>query len=311
MISAADRSALVRAAEASIQAGSKSFRLASRLFDRRTREHAWLLYAWCRACDDISDGQVMGHGAQRLGQSQERLSHLRVQTARALRGETTGEMAFDALGLVARECRIPQRLIEDHLEGFAMDARDWRPRSEEDLLTYCYYVAGAVGCMMAVIMGVDPDDRDTLDRASDLGIAFQLANIARDMSEDDAIGRNYLPVEWMVEMDVSPGQHMKPMYRPRMGVLARRLASYAADYEASARVGAARLPARARWAVLAAANIYGEIAREVALRGAHAWDYRVVVPRRRKLALLARAWIEARRDPPTASREGLWTRAAY
>ena len=53
--------------------------------------------------------------------------------------------------------------------------------AEDDLLRYCYHVAGAVGCMMAVVMGVAPDDEETLRRAADLGIAFQLANIARDI----------------------------------------------------------------------------------------------------------------------------------
>jgi phytoene synthase len=57
------REALVATAGETIARGSKSFRLASRLFDRTTRERAWLLYAWCRHCDDISDGQTLGHDA--------------------------------------------------------------------------------------------------------------------------------------------------------------------------------------------------------------------------------------------------------
>ena len=56
------RDALVATAQASIARGSRSFAAASRLFGRRTRERAWLLYAWCRACDDIADGQDHGHG---------------------------------------------------------------------------------------------------------------------------------------------------------------------------------------------------------------------------------------------------------
>ena len=102
-------------------------------------------------------------------------------------------MPFDALGIVARECRIPRRAVDDHLDGFALDAKGWTPETEEDLLRYCFHVAGAVGVMMALVMGVDPDDSDTLDRASDLGLAFQLANIARDISADAAEGRVYLP----------------------------------------------------------------------------------------------------------------------
>ena len=73
--------------------------------------------------------------------------------------------------------------------------------------------------MMAVVMGVDPDDDATLDRACDLGLAFQLANIARDIEEDDRSGRCYLPEEWLVEMDFPPGQHMKPPFRARLAVL--------------------------------------------------------------------------------------------
>jgi 15-cis-phytoene synthase len=296
------RAELVVAAGETIRRGSKSFHLASHLFDQVTRERAWLLYGWCRACDDLADGQVLGHDAVVVRDPAERLDAIRTLTARTLAGEETGEAPFDGLGIVAAECAIPLRWIEDHIEGFALDARDWRPRSEADMLRYCYHVAGVVGCMMAVVMGVGPEDEDTLSRAADLGLAFQLANIARDLSEDDAIGRCYLPEEWLAEMDIPPGQHMKPPYRERMGVLGRRLGGLAAGYEASARIGARRLPFRSRWAVLAAAAIYGEIAREVARRGAHAWDRRVVVKRRRQLLLLARAgWQAAQMRPAGAS----------
>ena len=85
-----------------------------------------------------------------------------------------------------------------------MVSRDWRPRSTRDLMRYCWHVAGAVGVMMAKVMGVRSDDGDTLDRAADLGFAFQLANIARDIAEDDAADRCYIPVEWLVEEDIEP-----------------------------------------------------------------------------------------------------------
>lgn len=304
-----ERAALVAAAGATIARGSKSFSLASRLFDRPTRERAWLLYAWCRACDDLADGQELGHGADAGADTRAGVAHLIAQTERALAGEPTGEVPFDALRLVAAECAIPHRLIRDHLEGFALDAREWRPRSEADMLTYCYHVAGAVGCMMAVAMGVPPEREEVLDRACDLGIAFQLANIARDLSEDDAIGRCYLPVEWLVEMDLPPGEHMKPPYRDRMGVLARRLAALAARYEESGRAGAPALPFRSRWAVLAAAGIYGDIARQVARRGAHAWDRRIVVGGGSKLGWIGKALLQARAaEAGGSSRAGLWTR---
>lgn len=306
------RDALVATAGETIARGSKSFAAASKLFDRRTRERAWLLYAWCRQCDDVMDGQALGGEMSAVDDPAHRLAAIRVGTARALAGESVGEMAFDAIGTVSRETDLPRAFIDDHLEGFALDAQDWRPRSEADLLRYSYHVAGAVGCMMAVIMGVDPADEDTLDRASDLGIAFQLANIARDLEEDARAGRCYLPQEWLAELDVPPGEHMRPIYRGRMAAAARWLLQLVEEYEASARVGARRLAPRSRWAVLSAAGIYGDIAREVARRGERAWDARVVTSKADKLRWIGRSGVGALRKEVARgsreSRDGLWTR---
>ena len=176
-----DRPALVAHARETIAKGSQSFAAASKLFDPATRERAQLLYTWCRACDDIADGQQLGHGMSPVADASAKLSLMRTRTAQALAGEPTGDPAFDALGVVAAETRLPARYAHDLIDGFALDAQEWRPRSEADLMRYCYHVAGAVGCMMAVVMGVDPADEATLDRACDLGLAFQLANIARDV----------------------------------------------------------------------------------------------------------------------------------
>ena len=178
------RQRLVEDAQRTIAAGSKSFRFASQIFDLKTRERSWLLYAWCRACDDVTDGQTLGHDAQAPDQPAERLAFLRTNTDKALAGQPTGLVPFDALATVAAEVAIPADLPHDHLAGFARDAAGWSPATEAELLSYCYQVAGAVGVMMAHVMGVPAAERDTLDRASDLGIAFQLANIARDIVDD-------------------------------------------------------------------------------------------------------------------------------
>ena len=303
------RRALVKAARRSIRHGSKSFALASALFDRRTREHAWLLYAWCRACDDLADGQVMGHGMHVVPDPATRLAFIRDKTTLALAGEPTGEAAFDGFGLVARECAIPRGLAEDLIGGFALDTEGWKPRSENALYLYCYHVAGVVGIMMALVMGVSPDDEATLDRACDLGMAFQLANIARDIREDGAAGRCYLPVSWLAEMNIPPGEQFHPAHRHRLAMLAQRLTNRAAAYEASGRAGTAALPFRAAWAVLAAAGIYGDIGRAVAKAGESAWDRRVTISKAAKVAWVGKAFVQALRRRPSGNRPPeLWTR---
>jgi phytoene synthase len=275
------RDDLVAGAYEAIAQGSKSFRMASRLFDRATRERAWLLYCWCRHCDDVCDGQALGH---RTGLAP--TGDVESSTRRALAGETVGELPFDALAALLAECPIPERYLLDHLQGFALDTQGWRPADEGDLLRYCYHVAGAVGCMMAIVMGVDPDDEETLRRASDLGIAFQLSNIARDVADDHRAGRCYLPQAWLAEASLTRASLLRDESRDRLVALVARVCSLADAYEASAREGVSRLPFRSRWAVLSAAGIYGRIGRRVAALGSGAWDRRVVVRKREKAAIM-------------------------
>lgn len=283
------RDEIVAAARESIENGSKSFRAASRLFDPQTRDRAHLLYCWCRHCDDVADGQVYGFGSAVRGN----VSVLRGLTRQVVQGEEVDDLPFRALGALLRECPIPGRFLEDHLDGFALDEIGWRPTSEEDLALYCYHVAGAVGCMMAILMGVPADDEETLERAADLGIAFQLSNVARDIREDQLAGRCYLPNDWLEEFSVDPGELFEQENRPALAAMAQRLVDGVKIYEQSARKGVGRLPFRCRLAVLAALRIYGAIGRRVGNLGSDAWDQRVTISKTRKLAFLVPTVAEA------------------
>ena len=196
--------ALAHSSRAAIKTGSRSFAAAAALFPPEIRGDAEGLYAWCRHCDDVIDGQVMGHGMRALAPAtgQSRLTELQDKTRAALAGETMEDPAFAAFQAVARRRSIPQAYALALLEGFAMDVAERRYDTIEDTLEYCWHVAGVVGAMMALVMGVAPDDLDTLRRAQDLGLAFQLTNIARDVVEDAQNGRVYLPGAWLAEAGV-------------------------------------------------------------------------------------------------------------
>ena len=282
-----DRAALVAFAQESIARGSKSFRFASRLFDRTTRERVWLLYAWCRKCDDMADGQDHGGAMAVVDDPLERLAIIRDLTAKALEGTPTGEPAFDCLGIVAQECGLTAKMAEDVIEGFALDAADWHPRRETDLYRYCYHVAGAVGVMMAVVMGVSPDEEATLDRACDLGLAFQLANIARDIVEDAQRGRCYVPSEW--------GLTLRGMSAPRSAeergvafTALRRLLALSDDFYAFARSGISAIPRHNRRAIRIAAALYQGIGRKILRQGPNLyWQGRTFLTRPEKIRILA------------------------
>lgn len=272
--------------------GSKSFALASLLFRPNMRRHAHMLYAWCRHCDDVIDGQNLGFGetvaAGRDGVPEaDDLRSLWEQTEAAYRGDLPTTWQFEALQVVAMETGMPAQHAFDLLRGFEMDVHQHSYDCLEDTLRYSYHVAGVVGVMMAIVMGVDPQDDETLDRASDLGIAFQLTNIARDVIDDAAIGRVYMPGDWLREEGVSPHPRHVLDERNREAVwrAARRLLQEADKYYASSGPGVRRLPLRAGFAVAAARRVYRDIGRVVRVRGSRAWDHRARTSRRRKLAL--------------------------
>ncbi len=304
-----EREELVEEAGKAIAKGSRSFSIASRLFDRGTRERSWLLYAWCRRCDDIADGQEFGGKLTTEEDAENRIQAIRVLTRRALDGQPTADPAFDAFGQVAQEAGLTMQMAEDVIGGFELDAEGWQPHTEADLMRYCYHVAGSIGVMMAQVMGVADDDDETLDRACDLGLAFQLANIARDVSEDDAAGRCYLPREWLAEADIPPGELLKPAHRAALVRLVARLIELAEVYEASARRGTTGLAFRQRWAVLTAANIYMGIAEKVRRRGAAAWNRRVKTSRREKLGAVFKGFMESLDAPQAIDHEPPYSRA--
>jgi phytoene synthase len=283
------REDIISGAREAIEHGSKSFRAASRLFDRETREKAQLLYCWCRHCDDVADGQVYGFGNGVRGN----VAVLRGKTQKAIAGEDVAELPFQALALLLADCPIPEHLLEDHLRGFALDEAGWQPVTQDDLIVYCYYVAGAVGCMMAILMGVSPDDDETLGRAADLGIAFQLSNIARDVREDLEAGRCYLPLDWMEEYGISRETLFEPQSEFGLTEIAKRLVETVRIYEESARLGVDKLPFRSRLAVLSALRIYGAIGRRVGKLGKAAWNGRVTVGKMQKLAYVVPSFAEA------------------
>jgi len=285
--------ALLDHATRTIQVGSKSFAAAAKLYDEETRRGVLMLYAWCRHCDDVVDGQELGMNSipQTPEESRRQLDLLREQTRRAYAGEPMTEPAFAAFQDVALRHAIAPRYAYDHLAGFAMDVEQAEYESIDDTLRYCYHVAGVVGLMMASIMGAR--DEATLDRACDLGLAFQLTNIARDIVEDARMGRCYLPAAWLREAGIPREEIALERHRKALARVAARLVDHAEPYYASATDGIAALPLRSAWAIASARNVYRQIGIEVKKRGPRAWDERAGTSSAAKLWLLAKGGVGA------------------
>jgi phytoene synthase len=226
--------------------------------------------------DDLIDGdRDSSHALRAL--------HRRLDALYAGRPEP--DAADRALAEVVEARGLPKPLLEALFEGFAWDAEG---RCYEDLsgvLAYSARVAGSVGAMMAVLMGAR--GADLRARACDLGVAMQLTNIARDVGEDAAAGRLYLPKSWLREAGLDPNDFLEhPVFSPALGSVIERLLDVADVLYRRADSGIARLPRGCRVGIYTARLLYAEIGQELRRRGLDSVSQRAVVSTRRKLSLL-------------------------
>jgi len=288
----ADEAADLAACRDSLRNGSRTFLAASLLLPRAVREPACALYAFCRMADDEVDGD---------GGHRDAVGDLRRRLARIYHGEPLPVASDRALAGVIARFAIPRELPEALLEGFEWDAEGRRYETLEELQAYAARVAGTVGAMMALLMGVRSPEG--LARACDLGVAMQLSNIARDVGEDARMGRIYLPLGWLRAAGIAPEAWLAdPRYSDALGSVVRRLLRQADGLYERVDAGVARLPLACRPGINAARFLYAGIGHEVARRGLDSVSRRAVVPPRRKAWLIARALVAlAPASPPVAA----------
>ncbi len=274
---------------ASLRHGSRSFLAASLLLPREVRDAACALYAFCRMADDAVDQQGTDEAAA-VAMLRARLACIYEPGAAA----SALPMAADrALAGVVAHFDIPRALPEALIEGFAWDAAGRSYDTLEQLQDYAARVAGTVGAMMALIMRVRSPD--AVARACDLGVAMQLSNIARDVGEDAAMGRLYLPRQWMREAGIDPQAWLaRPVFTPALASVVQRLLAAADALYARVGSGVAQLPLACRPGINAARFLYADIGRQVQRAGCDSMSRRAVVPASRKLRLLLRALLALR-----------------
>lgn len=268
---------LVAHGRAQIRAGSKSFAFASFFFSKREREGAWLLYSWCRACDDRIDRAADRAAALAA------LAELERDTLRAAGGDPTlADPVFRGLAVVMREFHIPSKYPLDLLRGMRMDVEGREYRTLAELEEYCYCVAGVVGLMMCHVMGLSSDR--ALPHAVALGSAMQLTNICRDLDEDLALGRIYVPEDFLREAGLTRAGFGTPAGRRCWPALAARLLDAADERYREGVAGLGYLPFRAALAVAIAGRVYRRIGVKLRARGARAWEERTYTRLPEKLA---------------------------
>lgn len=240
------------------------------------------LYAFCREVDDVVDE------CSDTVVAEAKLNGWREEIARLYAGEPQHPVTQALQPAVARYS-LPQEQLQEIIDGMAMDLTQTRYASFKELSLYCYRVAGVVGLMAAAIFGYE--DRRTLKYAHDLGMAFQLTNILRDVGEDAARGRIYLPTDELARFGVSEDDIMARRMTGGMRALLQFQAERAHSYYDKA---FAHLPSKDRYrqrSGLIMAAIYLSTLDAIAQQGYPVLHQRVRLPAWRKLWI---AWRTAR-----------------
>lgn len=221
------------AATPAAQAGGSSFYAGMRLLPKAEREAMYAIYAFCRAVDDIADDQ-QGDPAGRAAA----LDQWRRDLDALYAGGDAGQARIVAEAV--QRFALDRADFEAVIDGMAMDvARDIRWPTIDELDLYCDRVASAVGRLSVRVFGMP--HAPGIELAHHLGRALQLTNILRDIDEDAAIGRVYLPIEALQGAGITPTNPTAVAADPRIDQAVRPLAARARDhYRAADAILAAR-----------------------------------------------------------------------
>ncbi|MBX9603083.1 MAG: phytoene/squalene synthase family protein [Bryobacteraceae bacterium] len=195
---------------------AKNFYYSFLLLDADRRKAMCAVYAFMRYCDDLSDDLAIADRAGAIARWSQDLEG-------ALAGQVDSHPLWPAFHDTVRRYRIPHEYFREMIAGVSSDLEPRRMETFDELYRYCYQVASVVGLTIIHIFGFE--DRKALELAEKCGVAFQLTNILRDVKEDAALGRVYLPGEDLRRFGVT-GFTRGPQFRELMRFEAARARGY-------------------------------------------------------------------------------------
>ena len=283
--------ALLPEAQATINRVARSFALAARFLPRDVRDDINLLYLALRRLDDLVDLEAPSGSAQRAD-AQQRLAAIRTWINTGAIADAGGDELAIFVDLQRRTPALPTDAISAFLDGMESDLAGPVMESDADLDLYCYQVAGTVGRLMAALLGVRGGDDAQADHAARaLGAAMQRTNILRDIDEDLANGRVYLPATSLRRVGLDPAAASGPTSLrdgDRRALYMAEIARADAEYEVG--VAGIRHLLNGGRSIRVAGHLYREILRQIERDGFGVRrPHRPVVGRARKAAAVVRA----------------------
>jgi phytoene synthase len=278
---------------------AKNFYYAFLVLPKRKREALCAVYAFMRRCDDITDDPTLSFEERRF-----KLDTWLAALHRAQQGEPTDDPILLALTDAQRRYTIPAGLLDELAMGTAMDVvapdaesqTDATPgltiqyRTFDDLKVYCYRVASVVGLVCIHIFGYRDPAAEPL--AEQCGLAFQLTNIIRDVKEDAAMGRIYLPEEDLARFGLAAVELLSApdpaRFRPLLALEAERARElYQSGEQLIPYIAEDSQPAL--WVLI---NIYRKLLEKIAERQYDVFSVKVSLTVSEKLRVLGKGFLQ-------------------
>ena len=241
------------------------------------------LYAFCREVDDVVDE------CHDPALASTKLVWWRQEVARIADGQPQHPVG-QALQAVNRSIPLPAEQLLEIIDGMEMDLQQSRYLDFKGLSLYCYRVASVVGLLAAQIFGYS--ERQTQKYAHDLGMAFQLTNIIRDIGEDARRGRIYIPMEELKQFNVPAADILNGRYSDNFSALMQFQYERAEQYYEQAFSHLPKVDRKSQRPGLIMAAIYRTLLDEIRRENFQVLHQRISLPPTRKLWLAAKTWIK-------------------
>lgn len=254
---------------------------------RPRREAMYSIYAFCREVDGAVDD------APRGSDPKAQLNRWRAELDAAYHGQPTHPVTISLADHI-RRLNIPRKHFEDLIAGVEMDLTTTRYATFDDLSVYCYRVASVVGLICLHVFGTlsPPATRYAID----LGMAFQMTNILRDLGPDADRNRIYLPLEDLSRFGYREADLLSRTYSPNLVELLRFECAHTQKFYAAALEAVRALPPADRRALTAAEimrGVYARILRRIEHSGYRVFGPRITLPPAHRMAIAAGAWLRS------------------
>lgn len=264
---------------------AKNFYYGFFLLSRPRRMAIYSAYAFARQCDDIADQELP------VNEKADLLAAYRRDLDRCLQGQCEDDV-FVALHHAIHTYNIPPQYFHQLIDGVEMDITINRYATFQDLYRYCYHVAAVIGLISIEIFGYE-DGEEARAYALDLGVALQLTNILRDIQEDAARGRIYLPQDELARCGYTEEQLLRGEVTPALRELILFQAARARQYYERGLRLLPLLSRRSRACVSVMAGIYSRLLDDIEREPEVVYKRRVSLSTGRKLTLAGRALLRS------------------